>query len=139
MASTIRKKSISEQVSRSKLSLTPTSAARAASGAVKAAAGAVAATTVAAAAVAPSKKKRLVKIKSEDFDAKTNIKTGVAAGAATDSYDHGQKIADAIKADLKDSHSSRDDDSAVVDGHVYRDPAPLKWRIFEAAKENGHR
>lgn len=46
--------------------------------------------------------------------------------------DLGAKIAEAFELGTNSSE--------VSDEHVYRDPAPLKWRIFEAvAKTNGQR
>ena len=46
--------------------------------------------------------------------------------------DLGAKIAEAFELDTNSGE--------VSDEHVYRDPAPLKWRIFEVvAKTNGQR
>ena len=58
-----------------------------------------------------------------------------AAAAAAVAADHGARIAEAVEADLKGPGTDE-----VIDGHIYRDPAPLKWGIFEAvAKTNGQR
>lgn len=63
------------------------------------------------------------------------LRAGATAAAAAAAADHGARIAEAVEADLKGPGND-----GVIDGHVYRDPAPLKWGIFEAvAKTNGQR
>lgn len=65
----------------------------------------------------------------------SNTKTG--ADKEKEEDDKGARIAAAMKAQLREMDGDGDKFS---DGYVYRNPAPLKWRIFEAvAKTNGQR
>ena len=98
---------------------------------------------------APGSKKRLVKLGDAQAAIKSekNNKNGknaaaaaiaaaaaaaAAAASASAAADHGARIAEAVEADIGNDE--------VIDGHVYKDPAPLKWGIFEAvAKTNGQR
>lgn len=53
-----------------------------------------------------------------------------------DERDKGERIAQAVQAEL----GVNIDTNGTSPEHTYRDPAPLKWKIFEAAaKTNGQR
>lgn len=72
-------------------------------------------------------KKRLVKA-CDDIDSKRDV------------VDNGEKIAEAVVAQLQGRAGTEIEDGAFIDENAYRDPAILKWRIFEAvAKTNGQR
>lgn len=63
---------------------------------------------------------------------------GDAAKKFTEQRDTGARIAEAVQAELGVNSDDTTDGTSL--DHTYRDPAPLKWRIFETvAKTNGQR
>lgn len=71
---------------------------------------------------------KLVKLETSN-----NRSGGGGGGGADLSVAATAKIAEAFELDTNNS-------GAVSDDQVYRDPAPLKWRIFEVVAEtNGQR
>lgn len=89
-------------------------------------------------------RKKLVKTGSNLYGNGNNSKVGhlssntkTAADKEMEEDDKGARIAAAMMAQLQKMGGDGDNCSDV---YVYRNPAPLKWRIFEAvAKTNGQR
>lgn len=121
--------------SKSRTSATPVPKKRLIKGATPVSPTASTASSAATATGAGSSKKQKAGVKPSQ-DGK-----GEAAGVAADT--NGLAIVQAIEKDRRNGTSAGSSDANVDLGpeeQTYRDPAPLKWRIFEAAsKTNGQR